>query len=64
MLPICLIEHSNDNIILSVTCPESLSENLKNNIILAFKSIKPNFSRGKIQNNNLNITIKNYENQI
>ena len=65
MLPICLIEHSHDNIILSVTCPESLSENLKNNIILAFKSIKPNFSRGKIQNNSLNnITIKNYENQI
>ena len=41
ILPICLIEHTNTNIILSVTCPKTLSSNLKNDIILAFRSIKP-----------------------
>ena len=41
ILPICLIEHTDTNIILSVTCPKTLSSNLKNDIILAFQSIKP-----------------------
>ena len=41
ILPICLIEHTNTNIILSVTCPKTLSSNLKNDIILAFRNIKP-----------------------
>ena len=53
ILPICLIEHSSDNNILSVTCPETLSDNLKNNIILAFQNIKPILSKDRIQNNNL-----------
>ena len=41
ILPICIIEHTDTNIILSVTCPETLSSNLKNDIILAFQTIKP-----------------------
>ena len=41
ILPLCIIEHTNTNIILSVTCPKTLSSNLKNDIILAFQSIKP-----------------------
>ena len=53
ILPICIIEHSDTNIILSITCPETLSENLKNNIISTFKSIKPNLSRENFQNYSL-----------
>ena len=41
ILPICIIEHTDTNIIISVTCPETLSSNLKNDIIVAFQSIKP-----------------------
>ena len=41
ILPICLIEHTDTNIILSVTCPETLASNLKNDIILAFQTVKP-----------------------
>ena len=50
ILPICLIEHFIDNNILSVACPETLPDNLKNNIINAFQSIKPNLSKDKIIN--------------
>ena len=41
ILPICIIEHTDTNIILSVTCPETLASNLKNDIIIAFQTIKP-----------------------
>ena len=41
IIPLCLIEHTDTNLILSVTCPETLSRNLKNDILLAFKTIKP-----------------------
>ena len=44
ILPICIIEHTDTNIPISVTCPETLSSNLKNDIILAFESIKPDSS--------------------
>ena len=50
ILPLCLIEHSIDNNIISVTCPETLPENLKNNIINAFQSIRPNLSKEKLKN--------------
>ena len=59
-MPICIIEHSDTNIILSIICPKTLSNNLKNNIILAFKNIKPNLSKIKIKNKNeANIKINN-----
>ena len=48
ILPICIIEHTNTNIIISVTCPETLSSNLKEDIILAFQSIKPESFKGII----------------
>ena len=41
ILPLCIIEHTDTNIIISVTCPETLANNLKKDIILAFQSIKP-----------------------
>ena len=60
ILPICIIEHSDTNIILSIICPKTLSNNLKNNIILAFKNIKPNLSKIKIKNgDDANIKINN-----
>ena len=41
ILPICIIEHTDTNIIISVTCPETLTDSYKDNIILAFRIIKP-----------------------
>ena len=46
ILPICIIEHTDSNIIISVTCPETLSSNLKEDIILAFQVIKPESFKG------------------
>ena len=53
VLPICIIEHSYTNYIISVSCPETLSDNLKDDIIIAFQSIKPNLSKENISNNEL-----------
>ena len=53
ILPICIIEHTDNNIIFTITCPENLSENLKNNIISAFQSIKPISSKENYNNYNL-----------
>ena len=53
ILPLCIIEHSDTNIILSINCPETLSDNLKNNLIYSFKNIKPNLSKTNFQNYNL-----------
>ena len=46
ILPICIIEHTDTNIILSLTCPDTLAENLKNDIILAFQNIKQDSTKG------------------
>ena len=40
ILPICIIEHTDRNLILSVTCPETLSENFKEDILRAFSNVK------------------------
>ena len=53
ILPLCIIEHSDTNIILSINCPETLSDNLKNNLISSFKNIKPNLSKTNFQDYNL-----------
>ena len=52
ILPICLIEHTDSNIILSVTCPNTLSSNLKKDIILAFETIKPDSASSITLNEN------------
>ena len=64
ILPICIVEHNDNNIIISVTCPNTLSQNLKNEIIKTFKLIKPSSINQIIYNNenkftNLNITKRN-----
>jgi hypothetical protein len=53
ILPICIIEHTDNNIIFSVTCPENLSENLKNSLISAFQSIKPISAKENYKDYNL-----------
>ena len=53
ILPICIIEHTDSNFIFSVTCPETLSSNLKEDIILAFQSIKPESFKGIVDDSSV-----------
>ena len=46
IIPICIFEHTDTNLILSVKCPKTLSGNIKEDIILAFKTIKPESIKG------------------
>ena len=65
ILPICIIEHTDNNIIFTISCPENLYENLKNNIISAFQSIKPISSKENYKNYSLaGYTINNVNNLI
>ena len=64
LIPLCIIEHTNTNFIISVTCPETLPYNIKNDIINAFKSFKPESFKGKISGNNTKTDIKIKENNI
>ena len=51
LIPLCIIEHTNTNLIISVACPETLPYNIKNDIINAFKSFKPESFKGTFNNN-------------
>ena len=46
ILPICIVQHSDTNLIFSITCPETLSENFKQDILRAFSNIKPGSIKG------------------
>ena len=46
ILPICIVEHTDTNIIISVNCPETLSENYRADILRAFSNIKPDSIKG------------------
>ena len=46
ILPICIVEHTDTNIIISANCPETLSENYKADILRAFSNIKPDSIKG------------------
>ena len=46
ILPICIVEHTDTNLIISFTCPETLSESYKADILRAFSSIKPDSMKG------------------
>ena len=64
IIPLCIIEHTDTNLILSVTCPETLSDNLKNDIIQAFESIKPDSIKGRTDDETsygLNVMEKDYK---
>jgi hypothetical protein len=45
-IPICLIEHTESNIILSINCPNNLEDNFKSLLKLAFENIKPETIKG------------------
>ena len=64
LIPLCILEHTNTNFILSVTCPETLSYNIKNDIINAFKSFKPESFKGKILDNSTKTDIEIKGNKI
>ena len=46
LLPICIVEHTDSNLIISLTCPENLSKSFKDDILRAFSNIKPVSSNG------------------
>ena len=46
ILPICIIEHTDTNLIISITCPETLSSSYKEDLIRAFSNVKPNTIKG------------------
>ena len=56
-LPLCIIEHTETNIILSVSCPRNLENNLKQIIIDAFESMKPKTIKGPEEDKSLADTI-------
>ena len=58
LIPLCIIEHTNTNFIISVTCPETLPYNIKYDIINAFKSFKPESFKSKISGNNKKYILK------
>ena len=57
ILPICIVEHTDTNLIISLTCPETLSPNYKDDIKRAFSVIKPDSMRGFVYDENYTNTI-------
>ena len=51
-IPICLIEHTDSNIILSINCPNNIEENFKSLLKFAFENIKPETIKGAEDNKN------------
>ena len=45
-IPICLIEHTDSNIILSISCPNNLEDHFQSLLKLAFENIKPETIKG------------------
>ena len=64
-IPMCLIEHTESNIILSINCPKNIEENLKSLIEEAFRGIKPETIKGEEKDKTLSdITIETKEKEI
>ena len=55
-IPMCLIEHTDSNIILSINCPKNIEENFKSLIEDAFKCIKPETIKGAQEDKTLSDT--------
>ena len=65
ILPICIVEHTDTNIIISITCPETLSDNFKEDIIRAFNIIKPDSQKGfDFDKNYVDTTIQEKDDKI
>ena len=56
LLPICIIKHTETNLIISLTCPKTLEKNLKNIILTAFECIKPVTIKGFSEDENISKT--------
>ena len=46
LLPICIVEHTDTNLLLSISCPDTLSKSFKEDILKAFGNIKPGSIKG------------------
>jgi hypothetical protein len=64
-IPICLIEHTDSNIILSISCPNNLEENFKSLLKLAFENIKSETIKGAEDDKSLaDINVETKEDKI
>ena len=65
ILPICLLEHTDTNLIISMTCPETLSQSYKADIMRAFSNIKPESINGfEFDKNYVNTILEEKEDKI
>ena len=65
ILPICIVEHTDTNLIISLTCPDSFTYSFKNDIVQAFQNIKPNsLKRNMSENEYMDITDIKGDNKI
>ena len=62
-LPICIIEHTDTNIIISVSCSRTLEKQSQNLIISAFRCIKPSTINGNHEDENLSSSNIKEENE-
>ena len=58
-VPLCLFDITDTNIITSISCPESLEEHIKNDIISYINYFRPLTSTSTNKNNQFNMTINN-----
>ena len=62
-IPLCIIEHTDTNMIISLTCPETLASNVKDDIKSAFQMMRPNSIRGLVHDDIIGNTIETKENK-
>ena len=63
-IPLCIFNITNNNIIISLSCPESLPENIKDEILSELKYFRPNFKLSANKKEQYNITNKNNINNL
>ena len=65
ILPICLIEHTDTNLIISLSCPETLGQSYKADIIRAFSNIRPGSIKGfEFDKNYVNTIVEEKDDKI
>ena len=58
-VPLCLVNFTDTNIIISTSCPESLSENIKQEISSDFKYFRPTIKTSSDRIDEMNLTVSN-----
>ena len=61
-IPVCLFNLTDNNIIISIKCPQSLSENMKNEIISDIYYFRPTFIKSFEKIEDINFTIEKGDN--